>query len=151
MDYLQRAGQQAVERSAYAEAISHLTAALDLLTTLPETRERNQQGGSADAPRNGVEGNQGLCGPEVERLYTGAACVNWWGSHRSSSACCGDSGWCITREANIRRRRWRQLLSLAQRLQTRTCSRLTTPCGPSCSMKASWPPPGPPGTGAAAL
>ena len=43
MDYLHRAGQQAVERSAYAEAISHLTAALDLLTTLPETRERSQQ------------------------------------------------------------------------------------------------------------
>ena len=42
MDYLHRAGQQAVERSAYAEAISHLTTALDLLT-LPETRERSQQ------------------------------------------------------------------------------------------------------------
>ena len=43
VDYLQRAGQQAVERSAYAEAVSHLTTALDLLTTLPETRERSQQ------------------------------------------------------------------------------------------------------------
>jgi len=43
VDYLQRAGQQAVERSAYAEAVSHLSTALDLLTTLPETRERSQQ------------------------------------------------------------------------------------------------------------
>ena len=43
VDYLHRAGQQAVERSAYAEAVSHLTTALDLLTTLPETRERSQQ------------------------------------------------------------------------------------------------------------
>ena len=43
VDYLQRAGQQAVERSAYAEAISHLTTALDMLTPLPETRERSQQ------------------------------------------------------------------------------------------------------------
>ena len=35
--------QQAVERSAYAEAISHLSTALDLLTTLPETREHRRQ------------------------------------------------------------------------------------------------------------
>ena len=41
--YWQRAGQQAVERSAYAEAVSTLTTALDLLTTLPESRERSQQ------------------------------------------------------------------------------------------------------------
>jgi len=39
----QRAGQQAVEHSAYAEAVSHLTAALDLLSTLPESRKRSQQ------------------------------------------------------------------------------------------------------------
>src|SRR5438093_6479486 len=43
VDYLHRAGHQAVERSAYAEAVSHLTTALDLLATLPETRERSQQ------------------------------------------------------------------------------------------------------------
>src|SRR2546425_1378320 len=43
IDYLHRAGQQAVERSAYAEATSHLTAAVDLLTTLPETHARSQQ------------------------------------------------------------------------------------------------------------
>jgi class 3 adenylate cyclase/predicted ATPase len=43
VEYLGLAGQQAVQRSAYAEAISHLTAALELLTTLPETPERSQQ------------------------------------------------------------------------------------------------------------
>jgi predicted ATPase len=42
VDYLQRAGLQAVERSAYAEAVSHLTTALDLLLALPETRQRSQ-------------------------------------------------------------------------------------------------------------
>ena len=41
--YWQRAGQQAVECSAYAEAVSNLTTALHLLTTLPESRERSQQ------------------------------------------------------------------------------------------------------------
>src|SRR5206468_1381269 len=43
VDYLQRAGQQAVQRSANAEAITHLTTALELLKTLPDTPERVQQ------------------------------------------------------------------------------------------------------------
>jgi predicted ATPase/class 3 adenylate cyclase len=71
--YLARAGQQAVERSAYAEAVSHLTTALDLLATLPETRERDRQelavqmalGMALGAPR-------GQAAPEVERLYSRA-------------------------------------------------------------------------------
>jgi len=41
--YWQRAGQQASERSANLEAISHLTTRLELLTTLPETPVRAQQ------------------------------------------------------------------------------------------------------------
>jgi predicted ATPase len=43
VEYLGLAGQQAVQRSAYAEAIRHLTTALELLNTLPETPERVQQ------------------------------------------------------------------------------------------------------------
>jgi len=41
--YLHLAGQQAVHRSANAEAISSLTTALELLKTLPDTPERAQQ------------------------------------------------------------------------------------------------------------
>jgi predicted ATPase len=41
--YLQKAGQQAVQRSANEEAIHHLTTALALLQTLPHTREHAQQ------------------------------------------------------------------------------------------------------------
>jgi predicted ATPase len=41
--YLQEAGHQAEQRSAYVEAISHVTRALELLTTLPDTPERMQQ------------------------------------------------------------------------------------------------------------
>jgi TOMM system kinase/cyclase fusion protein len=41
--YWQRAGQRAVERSAHAEAIAHLTKGLEVLTTLPDTPERVQQ------------------------------------------------------------------------------------------------------------
>jgi predicted ATPase/class 3 adenylate cyclase len=40
--YWQRAGQIAGQRSAHAEAISHLTKGLDLLKTLPDTSERVQ-------------------------------------------------------------------------------------------------------------
>jgi predicted ATPase len=36
--YWQRAGQQALQRSANPEAVRHLTTALELLATLPETR-----------------------------------------------------------------------------------------------------------------
>jgi predicted ATPase len=40
--YWQRAGARAIERSAHVEAISHLTTALALLQTLPDTPERAQ-------------------------------------------------------------------------------------------------------------
>ena len=43
LEYLQLAAQQAIERSANTEAINHLTAAVHLLNTLPETPERNRQ------------------------------------------------------------------------------------------------------------
>jgi tetratricopeptide (TPR) repeat protein len=43
VQYLGLAGQQAVQRSAYMEAVSQLTLALDLLTTLPDTLERARQ------------------------------------------------------------------------------------------------------------
>jgi class 3 adenylate cyclase len=73
VDYLHRAGQQALERSAYAEASSSLTAALDLLTTLPETRERSQQELGVQMTLGTVLRNtRGQAAPEVERLYTRA-------------------------------------------------------------------------------
>ena len=43
LPYWQQAGQQAVDRSAHAEAISHLTAGLDVLQTLPDSLEHVQQ------------------------------------------------------------------------------------------------------------
>jgi predicted ATPase len=42
IEYLHLAGQQAAQRSANVEAISHLTTALELLKSLPDTRERAQ-------------------------------------------------------------------------------------------------------------
>jgi class 3 adenylate cyclase len=71
--YWQRAGQQASERSANLEAISHLTTGIELLTTLPETPEHTQQAvtlyiglGAA------LQMAKGLASPEVEHAYTQA-------------------------------------------------------------------------------
>jgi class 3 adenylate cyclase/predicted ATPase len=43
VEYLRRAGQQALQRSAYADAISSLSAAIDLLQLLPDSPERIQR------------------------------------------------------------------------------------------------------------
>ena len=42
IDYLRKAGQRAIERSANAEAIGHLERALELLQQLPDTSEHRQ-------------------------------------------------------------------------------------------------------------
>ena len=42
IDYLRKAGQRSIERSANAEAIGHLTGALELLQALPNSPERKQ-------------------------------------------------------------------------------------------------------------
>jgi TOMM system kinase/cyclase fusion protein len=68
--YWQRAGEHAVERSAYAEAISHLTKGLALLKTLSDTPEHAQQELALHialgAPLMAL---QGLSAPEVGRVY----------------------------------------------------------------------------------
>jgi class 3 adenylate cyclase/predicted ATPase len=43
IEYLHLAGRQAAQRSANAEAINHFSTALELLKTLPDTPERDQQ------------------------------------------------------------------------------------------------------------
>jgi class 3 adenylate cyclase/predicted ATPase len=73
VEYLSLAGQQAVRHSAHAEAIMHLTSALELLQTLLDTPERTRQaltlhlnlGASLMATR-------GYGAAEVEQTYTRA-------------------------------------------------------------------------------
>ena len=73
VEYLQRAGQQAVQRSAYAEAISHVTTALDLLRTLPDTIERAQQELVLQTTlAQSWRATKGNASPEVERAATRA-------------------------------------------------------------------------------
>src|SRR5207249_6481197 len=73
IEYLHLAGQQAVQRSANVEAITHLTTALELLTTLPDTRERAQQELllhlTLGAP---LQATRGFSTPELRAAYTRA-------------------------------------------------------------------------------
>jgi predicted ATPase len=71
IDYLGRSGQQALERFAYADAISSLGAAIDLVPQLPHGPESIQRELqlqlSAGAALMAVKG---WSAPEVERAYT---------------------------------------------------------------------------------
>ena len=71
--YWQRAGQQASERSANLEAISHFTTGIELLKTLPETPERTQQALTLHiALGAALLMTKGHAAPEVEHAYTRA-------------------------------------------------------------------------------
>jgi class 3 adenylate cyclase/predicted ATPase len=71
--YWQRAGQQASDRSAHLEAISHLTMGIELLKTLPETPVRTQHAVTLHiALGAALQVTKGLAAPEVEHAYTQA-------------------------------------------------------------------------------
>jgi len=73
VEYLGLAGQQAVQRSAYAEAISHLITALELLKTLPDTPERAQQELRLQTTLGLAWGaTKGYAVAEVEQVYSRA-------------------------------------------------------------------------------
>ena len=70
IEYWQRAGQHASDRSAYQETLSHVTMGLRLLQTLPETLARQQQ----ELPLQLALGSaalivRGNAAPEVEAAY----------------------------------------------------------------------------------
>jgi predicted ATPase len=71
--YLQQAAQNVLQRSANRETIQHLTRALELLKTLPDTPERAQQELmlqiALGAP---LIATKGYSAPEVEQAYTRA-------------------------------------------------------------------------------
>ena len=71
--YLELAGQQAAQRSAYGEARNNFQAALELLKTLPETPQRSQR----ELPLQLTLGAalmvvRGVGSPDVERVYSRA-------------------------------------------------------------------------------
>jgi predicted ATPase/class 3 adenylate cyclase len=71
--YWQRAGQQALQRSATPEAVRHLTKRLALLATLPETPARVQQELDLQiALGPALMATKGAAAPEVEQAYARA-------------------------------------------------------------------------------
>ena len=73
LDYLGRAGQQAIARSGHAEAVGLFTSALELLTSLPETTERIQQELTLQLGLGpALNCIKGLTAPEVDAAYTRA-------------------------------------------------------------------------------
>jgi TOMM system kinase/cyclase fusion protein len=68
--YWQRAGQQASDRSAHLEAISHFTTGITLLQTLPETPEHTQHALTLHlALGAALQVAKGQAAPEVEHAY----------------------------------------------------------------------------------
>jgi predicted ATPase len=72
VEYLQLAGQQAAQRSANAEAVSHFTAALELFKSLPDTPERAQQELTLQVGLAVPLSAAGFMSPEVREVYTRA-------------------------------------------------------------------------------
>jgi predicted ATPase len=71
--YWQSAGQRAIDRSAYAEAIGHLTKGLEMLRTLPDHPERIQQElGLQTTLGPALMAIKGYAAPEVEYTYARA-------------------------------------------------------------------------------
>jgi predicted ATPase len=68
--YWQQAGQRALQGSAPAEAVAHLTQGLAVLTTLPETPARLQQELDLQVSLGlALRATKGAAAPEVERTY----------------------------------------------------------------------------------
>jgi DNA-binding winged helix-turn-helix (wHTH) protein/tetratricopeptide (TPR) repeat protein len=73
VQYLQQASENAVQHSAYQEAISLLTRGLELLKTLPDAPERNQQELNLQMALGiALMTVKGYTAPEVEATYTRA-------------------------------------------------------------------------------
>jgi class 3 adenylate cyclase/predicted ATPase len=73
VEYLHLAGEQAAQRSAYAEAVSQLSRGVELVATLPESRERARQELSLQiALGETLMATQGFAVPEVEQAFVRA-------------------------------------------------------------------------------
>jgi predicted ATPase len=70
LEYYERAGLQAVQRSAYAEAMRGLTTALELLQRMPQNAERDQRELALQTSLGPVlMATKGWAAPETERVY----------------------------------------------------------------------------------
>jgi class 3 adenylate cyclase/predicted ATPase len=73
LPYWQRAGERASQRSAYVEAVAHLTRGLELLKTLPNTPERTQHELMLQITLSfSLQATKGYAAPDVEKAFTRA-------------------------------------------------------------------------------
>jgi class 3 adenylate cyclase/tetratricopeptide (TPR) repeat protein len=73
LPYWQQAGERATQRSAYVEAVAHLTKGLEVLKALPDTRERARQELSLQlALSDALITAKGYTAPDVEQTVTRA-------------------------------------------------------------------------------
>ncbi|MBI3797632.1 MAG: AAA family ATPase, partial [Deltaproteobacteria bacterium] len=121
LPYWQKAGQRASQRSAYTEAVSHLTKGLQLLQALPETPERIQQELTLQLTLGtALQATQGYATPEVGRVYARARelCGQVGETPQLFSALWGVKVFYIVRaELQTARELGEQLLRLAKTVQ----------------------------------
>jgi len=119
--YLQLAGQQALQRSAYVEAVTHFSNGLELLKTLPDTLERDRQELEFQT-RLGptLMASRGYAAPEVKHAYIRAQelCEHVGDTPQLFSVLRGLCIFCLARaEFQMGRALGEQLFSLAKRTQ----------------------------------
>jgi predicted ATPase len=118
IQYLQYAGENATQRSAYGEAIAHFTKGLELLQPLPDTLERTRQELELQlALVHPLIVTKGYAALEVERVYTRALglCRQLEETPQLSWALLGLSGFSLLRaELKTARELVEQCLSSAQ-------------------------------------
>jgi class 3 adenylate cyclase/predicted ATPase len=123
--YWQRAGQRAVERSANLEAVAHLTQALELLSTLPNTPERAQQELLIQTTLGpALMVTKGYAAPDVEHAYARARelCQQVGETPQLFSVLRGLAFFYAVRaDFHTARVLGEQLMGLAQRLQEPPC------------------------------
>ena len=121
VQYLGQAGQRSMERSAYVEAIAHLTKGLEVLQTLPATPERTQQELTLYiALGAALIAIKGYAAPEVEQIYARARqlCHHLDDPHQRFPVLHGLRSYYQTRaEYQTARALAEQLLTLAQHTQ----------------------------------
>jgi predicted ATPase/class 3 adenylate cyclase len=121
LEYLERAGHRAEERSANLEAVSHFSAALELLRAMPHSPQRAERELAlllALGPPTNV--TKGWDSPEVEGVYGRARelCQETGETPQLLPALFGLAGFYIIRgEYNSAREFMEQNLTLAQRTQ----------------------------------
>jgi predicted ATPase len=121
VEYLRRAGQQAVQRSANTEAITHLTTALELLKTLPDSPRRTRQELFLQTTLGpALMVTKGYAAPEVGKAYARARelCQQVGETPQLFSVLWGLGAFHFVRaELQTTHELWEQALRLAENLQ----------------------------------